>query len=156
MHILKWAHFMGRRGGEWLWVYMTDICLLTLELRSGRFGASPILCKSELNAYSQLCNDVKGIAGKIETPTQWNPISSRMTALSPVLSPSSILRHLHFIVLSFSRQEFRRGVKKILFEFSIYFLNFVSWNWVRRACILCSSQPTCSLPDLTKFGTEFV
>ena len=107
----KFAHKKGQtcskictlRGekerGEWLWVYMTDNFQLTPQLRSGRFGSSRILCKSELNTNSQLCNNVEMIAGKIETPTQWNPIGSRITAPSPVLSPSSILRHLRFIFL---------------------------------------------------------
>jgi hypothetical protein len=90
----KMSTLHGEKGrGEWLWVYMTDIFQLTLQLRSG------ILCKSEFNTNSRLCYNVEVMAGKIEIPTQWNLIGSRITAPSPVLSPSSILRYLRFIAL---------------------------------------------------------
>jgi hypothetical protein len=70
---------------------MRDIFRLSIELRSRRFGASRILCKSDLNTHSQGGKNMEGTAGKIQTPTQWNPIGSRLTAPSPVLSPNSIL-----------------------------------------------------------------
>lgn len=106
-------------------MYMADIFLRTLELRSGRFDACRILCNSQLNTYSQLCNNVEGTAGKIETPTQWNPIGSRMTAPSSVLTPSSILRHPFFYCSLILATEILSGRLKRLFELSLVFQNCI-------------------------------
>jgi hypothetical protein len=64
---------------------------------------------------------VEGVAGKIETPTQWNPIGRRLTALSPVLSPSIILRHLRFKFFHFRNRNFGGAFKKCYLNF-LYFL----------------------------------
>jgi len=73
------------------------------SFQRGRSGASPIFCQLELNnlLFNCTCMYVQGSPFGIQTPTNWNLIGRSMTALPPVLSPSSILPpHSHFTLIS--------------------------------------------------------
>ena len=100
----------------------------TRQLPTGRFGASRIECTVRVVNY------IRGSLVEIQTPTYWNPIGRSMTALPPLLSPSSILPPSSHWVFVPARKTATRVSKKCYVIFIFYCaslksrnLNCVSW-----------------------------